>query len=236
MAEPGWYDDPVGAFEKRYWDGGSWSDAVMSAQVRASSPSDANHPPPISTPPLASALADDRYLWAAVVVPVVVGALEMFAGFNPELSVTMVFMAAVANVALARADMRANPAVAHYSSPARLTIAALLIMPVYVYKRQRALQRSLMPFRAYLVAILAVMAVQFASGTNNAIDSAYLESEIESWAGSVYETNVTVDCPPDPPARAGHQFVCTMSDNVDTVGVRVEVLNSDGDVEWEVLG
>ena len=36
--QPGWYTDPVGTFDLRWWDGGRWTDAVVSNGVPSTSP------------------------------------------------------------------------------------------------------------------------------------------------------------------------------------------------------
>lgn len=189
-----------------------------------------------SAPTDASGTVDDRYLWGIVAVPVVAGVIEMAAGFNPSLSTMLTLAAIGANIGLAQLDMRANPKLEQDESKGALTAFAALLMPVYVYKRQRTLDRSLAPFWAYLAAFIAVVGLQFSTGATNYVDAGIVEGEMESWGRSNFGVSVEVDCPGDQPARAGHRFVCEMSDGEETVGVRVEVLNSDGDIEWEVLG
>jgi uncharacterized protein YxjI len=41
----GWYPDPSGRHEKRYWDGGAWSDRVMSHGVERTDPATGTHVP-----------------------------------------------------------------------------------------------------------------------------------------------------------------------------------------------
>ena len=36
--QPGWYADPVGAFDLRWWDGGRWTDGVVKDAVQSTSP------------------------------------------------------------------------------------------------------------------------------------------------------------------------------------------------------
>lgn len=268
MGSPGWYPDPTGTFEKRYWDGAAWTDRVhhMGTSATAAAPdpgalppprdtSPATPPPPPAPPsnptsapngPSASPgmqaappdpdTVDDRYLWAIVAVPVLVGLIEMVAGFNPDLSTLLVVVAIGANTGLALLDIRANQKLAEDGSAGVLATMAALLMPVYVYRRQRILGRPLLVFWTYLVAFGFIIALQFVTGATNYIVTDIVEDQMESWGRTTFGVPVDVDCPEDQPARAGHRFVCQMSDGVDTVGVRVEVLNSSGDIEWEVLG
>lgn len=149
----------------------------------------------------------------------------------------MLIIAAIgANTGLAHLDVGANQELEQDESKGALIALAALLMPVYVFKRQRTLGRSLAPFWTYVVAFIAVMALQFSTGATNYIDAGIVETEMESWARSTFGAPVEVECPGDQPARAGHRFICQMSDGQATVGVRVEVLNSSGDIEWEVLG
>lgn len=49
--QPGWYADPAGAFDLRWWDGGTWTGAVVTAGVQSSSPlSDGRGPVQVSDP------------------------------------------------------------------------------------------------------------------------------------------------------------------------------------------
>ena len=257
----GWYADPSNEHAERYWDGEHWTDHVSPAETQATaSMTDAEllppsgdwgsgAPPPPSPPAsvgasgtspesssTARAAIDDRYLWAIVAVPVLVGIVEMVVGFNPGLTTILIIAAIGANTGLALLDIRANQELSEDGSTGLLALLAALLMPVYVFKRQRTLGRSLAPFWTYILAFVAVIALQVVTGATNFIDAGIVESEMESWGRSTFGVRVDVDCPGDQPARAGHRFVCEMSDGQDTVGVRVEVLNSDGDIEWEVLG
>ncbi len=190
--------------------------------------------PSPGNPPLAR--VDDRFLWAIVAVPVVAGIIEMIAGYNPGFSLVLTVLAISANTALAQLDIRSNPALGRRGSSGGLTAWAFLLMPVYVFKRQRLLERPIVPFWVYLGLFATIIALQLTTGATNAIDTPLLESQIESWVQETFATSARVDCPDDQPARAGHRFVCELDDGYDRVGLRVEVLNSAGDVEWVILG
>jgi hypothetical protein len=92
--------------------------------------------------------------------------------------------------------------------------------------------------RVFAATVLLVVSVACTS----TLDHEVLESGIQEWAEDLSEDlsgqreSVTVTCPDDARAEAGYRFICEMSDGVDTVNVRVTVLNEEGDVEWEVLG
>ena len=260
--QPGWFPDPTGTFEQRYWDGTAWTDNAFHAGTQATAtlkdggslppPSDFGSgtlplPPPSSpasvgapgaSPESAASRTalDDRFLWAIVAVPVLAGIVEMAVGFNPRLSAVLIIAAIGANTGLALLDIRANQRLAEDQSTGVLAALAALLMPVYVFKRQRTLGRSLAPFWIYVIAVVAVIALQFSTGATNYIDTGIVESEMESWGQSTLGVRVNVDCPGNQPARAEHRFLCDMSDGRETVSVRVEVLNRNGDIEWEVLG
>lgn len=182
------------------------------------------------------ARVDDRFLWAIVLVPVVTGVIEMIAGYNPGFSLVLTVLAISANTALAQVDIRANPALGRRGSTGELTAWALFLMPVYVFKRQRLLERPIVPFWVYLGLFSAIIALQVTTGATNAIDTPVLESEIESWVQETFATSARVVCPEGQPARAGHRFICELDDGYESVDIRVEVLNSAGDVEWIVVG
>ena len=74
-------------------------------------------------------------------------------------------------------------------------------------------------------------------GSEAVIDLPTVESAITDWAGDLGLSDVSVDCGDRTvPAEAGYQFVCDLTDETGTVGVRVSVLNDNGDIEWELVG
>lgn len=198
------------------------------------SPRDSDGDGPADTGPNGSEV-DNRFLWGIIAAPVIAGTIEMISGHNPGLSWLLTGGVVAANVALSYADHKAHPRLAERHTTGGLLAAAALLMPVYVFLRQRALGQSRLWFAGYAAAFLGIIALQFVTGTVNQIDGPYLESEIEDWASStIGATNVTVECPSNEPAQPGHRFVCELNELGETYGVRVEVLNRNGDVEWEL--
>ena len=59
--QPGWYDDPAGAADLRWWDGSRWTDAVVRQGVTTTSPL----PPPPGRQPVTADVAPDAGRHAA---------------------------------------------------------------------------------------------------------------------------------------------------------------------------
>lgn len=70
------------------------------------------------------------------------------------------------------------------------------------------------------------------------IDGAEVEKALKEWAEKIpgQDEPVTAECPATAKAEPDYRFICTLSDSTGTYSVRVTVLNSDGHVEWELLG
>ena len=112
--------------------------------------------------------------------------------------------------------------------------AAVFLMPLYIFWRQKALDEPQVFTGIYVVAFVGIVALQVVSGTVNYIDGPLVEESIEEWARDVLLTNVRVECPQAEPARPGHRFLCELSEGGEIYFVRVEVLNRDGDIEWDI--
>ena len=273
MGQPGWFPDPDGAHDKRYWDGSCWTEHVMDDDVPSSSPRPMMQPPqgdyvikiaaprpqtatqlqPPPPPPPPTGIAssqqgpgpgprepvrvDNRFLVGIMALPVAANIAQMVLGGTDTVSWTLVGLAMFGNFMLAHLDLRANPAIAaaRNEKPGVLKAAAVLLMPAYVWVRQRRLGASLGWFVGYLVAAVASVLLIGSAGGLNQIDDQILETKIEQWAASQFDAVVSVDCPSGVASRPGHEFLCTGQEaGAGPFTLKMRVLNRQGEVEWEV--
>lgn len=255
---PGWYQDPANDRSERWWDGQNWTGTVRNLDAfppptppqppLATQPAAATPPPPlpaVGTPtglpnqqptpvPTSPTTVDNRFLWGIIAAPVAAGAVEMLTGYNEALSWLLTAFVVLANGSLAYADQLRNPRLAHERKLGGLMAAAVFLMPLYIFWRQKVLGEPQVFTGIYVVAFVGIIALQVVSGTVNYIDGTLVEESIEDWARDVLLTNVRVECPQAEPSRPGHRFLCELSEGGEIYFVRVEVLNRDGDIEWEI--
>lgn len=91
--------------------------------------------------------------------------------------------------------------------------------------------------RRAIVGLLSVSLLASCGGASG-IDGAEVEKALKEWAEKIpgQDEPVTAECPETARAEPDYRFICTLTDSTGTYSVRVTVLNSDGDVEWELLG
>lgn len=117
---------------------------------------------------------------------------------------------------------------------------ALVLVPVYVYRRQRALGRGLAPFWVYVTILVGGIvasvlgAVILAVAPPPTIDADLLESQIEQAVWDEVAIATTIECPDHQPADPGHRFTCTLADGVGVATIRAVVTSTAGDVTWTI--
>lgn len=97
-------------------------------------------------------------------------------------------------------------------------------------------RRALMAVVAGLAALAAILFLVDRLGPQY-VDAEVVEEGIKDWAEEITGYSVAVRCPSGLiPATPDYRFICDLQDGLDTLAVRVTVLNREGDVEWEILG
>lgn len=121
-------------------------------------------------------------------------------------------------------------------------LSALILMPAYLYSRQKRLGRSQSLMGVWIVAFVLSVALQ-SSVINTAaahrlvqLDTAALEQQIESGTASRIPGGDTVSCPSET-LHQGMTFQCVLTATSDgsTAFVNVTVENNNGDVIWRVV-
>src|SRR5450631_2102223 len=59
----GWYSDPTGRSDQRYWDGNAWTDHVSRAGVQGSDPFSATSTQPVTRPAVATQRKKPKWPW-----------------------------------------------------------------------------------------------------------------------------------------------------------------------------
>jgi hypothetical protein len=188
-------------------------------------------PPPTAWP----VRVDSSRAWLLAIAPllqVAVAAALLFAG-----NAQAVLIGVVAAIGL-------NTVVAIWDSSYlksrgyRVSVGlALLIVPAYLYRRSRELTES----QALFVAWIAAFVIAIAGGA--ALDSHFVtlnmntvEQAITDDLNTQASTQATVSCPSRAVYAVHDTFLCSARDSANSVSVRVQVENSNGDITWQYLG
>lgn len=274
----GWYDDPSGVFETRWWDGQRWTAEVRTAGLRATSPVNLARPaaerqaaamtartdalahaepyaveattltapvlppPPTSSTPVADVghlparrvhRVTNRWLWGLVLLRTATVMTHAVLGLDPSLLVPMVSAALVVDLLLVRLDLRDNHAL-RAAGTTSMTVWAVLFPPVFLYRRQRTLGRSLVPLHAWVGFLVLHLGLLTVLGTFDTFDTDRVEVRLETEFLQELDVVVTVVCPAPQPARVGHVFTCTAHDGPAELPVQVVVSDPAGDFDWSV--
>jgi hypothetical protein len=195
-------------------------------------------PPPGGTAPLRSSTATpvvDRWMWTIVAVAAAWATATALGSIPLALTPLVTLSAALANGVLAHLDLRANPDLTAHTSRVEMMLWAVLLMPVYLWKRQRRLGRGLGPFWLHLLVGVAAVAVAVGAALGSTIDDNRLESQIEGAIAEQAGVLVQVDCPEYVPAVPGYTFSCVLASEVGTARIDAEVIDDRGAVEWAVV-
>jgi hypothetical protein len=88
-----------------------------------------------------------------------------------------------------------------------------------------------------LVIIVAVIVAGTRQSSNRKLDTHRLNTAIEAWmTRTLSSVNPVVNCPSGEPAKKGNEFLCDASDSSGKAHIDVTVLNSKGDVKWQLVG
>lgn len=250
QAAPGWYGDPFDQRLERYFDGSSWTASTRSRPVAPLAPPEGQPyegalppPPPAYGGPALAGVArspgQEAWIpWLIALAPVlgVLVALGL-STYDPQLAYFGWAVTLALNIALSVWDER------------RLTRAGLLpaggllgwaifLIPVYLYKRQRAVGQTLAVPVVWVVAFCLALASDAVLPrlVGVPINIPVVESQVEVWMEKQIGTNVSVDCPDRVSVRPGETFKCIATAPVDgsTAVVTVTLQNTDGDIIWEV--
>lgn len=195
-------------------------------------------PPSPAAPPDAQQVSDG-WAWAVCAVPLLM--LIVSAVMLPVVGIEGVGVAELAaglvlNTVFALADQRQLAKAGRDDKS--LVVWAALIVPVYLYRRDRVL--GLKPIRlgvwvAVFVLSFTPFASELASGiAANEIDSGIVEDTIEEGVLEQAGLQVTAECPAGIPARRGETFECVISGGGETGFVEVRVQTDAGDIVWQV--
>lgn len=204
-------------------------------------PPAASGSPPSSDSGVGHPEVSDGFAWALALAPLVIGLVEAIlipvVGMEGIGSAGLIAGVAI-NSLFAILDSRRLKEAGYDDNS--LLILALLLVPVYLWRRSRLLgrdQRHLIVWIAALLLSLTSGFSDFASGVvGNEIDDAVVERAISDWFRDEVEAGqVDVECPAGIPAKRGETFRCVAEDSFgDSAIVEVEVQNNAGDVIWEV--
>lgn len=215
---------------------------TLTAAVASTAPyPTATAPGSLGAPGTATVLAASREpvevwpAWVIALIPLL--ALAIGFAFGPAVAINSGWIALVLNVAICWWDASRMKKAGH---PELLGWAVFLI-PVYLYKRQRLTGQPM----AALVVWITAFALSLAVGAlvprilGVPLDTGKVETAITNWLADntgIPASQIRVDCPSNPGARAGQAFVCSASSSGETLTVRVTVENDNGDVTWVVSG
>jgi hypothetical protein len=88
-----------------------------------------------------------------------------------------------------------------------------------------------------LVIIVAVIVAGMRHSSGRKLDTNRLNTAIETWmTRTLSSVNPVVNCPAGEPAKKGNEFLCAASDSTGKAHIDVTVLNSSGDVKWQLVG
>jgi hypothetical protein len=124
-------------------------------------------------------------------------------------------------------------------------VAALVLMPYYLYARQKKVQRPQSLVALWTVAFVVFIALQTtvvnaaggAKGTN--LSSGALEQLIKNKFNTRVPGGITVNCPTEDNVHKGDHFQCLITANADTsstLAVNVTVENNSGYVIFQAAG
>lgn len=182
----------------------------------------------------------DRWVWLMVALPVVAAVVQVTAPGHTGL----LWLGALTwNAVAALADRRANPALAHRTSRTEMLVWAVLLAPVYVYRRQHALGLGLAPFWTFVgIAVSAIVLpmLLLAVVVFHEFETMHpvgLEREIADGLAERRGGLFVVTCPDAVPARVDAGFTCA-AESVFAPGqperVNVVVTSPEGDMSWFV--
>lgn len=193
-------------------------------------------PPQAPLPP--QAVVVDRWAWGIVALPAILLVVLGAASGIPRWMVAVSPLTLAAMVGLMLADLRANPAITARDSAVVMVVLGAVLMPMYLFKRQRALGRGLALFWTHLglsaVAAVASFIAVASMFSSVFLDHESIEREIELQVLAQTQTRVEVSCPPLQPATAGRTFTCTLRDQGWTTDVSVRMVD-DQAFEWQVM-
>lgn len=219
----GWYGDPDGTGNQRYWNGTAWTDSIAPPTTAAPS---AAAPAP-SAPAPSQRSHTDAYVWTLALLPIIMLPIDYFA---PQASVGGWWVAIIVATALCVFDAR------HLASRGVNAPSAwwCVLIPGYLIARTvRSGSTPAIPivwFISFGVSVLG--AFTFAAAYE--IPRYQLENDIEEWAADNGARSARVICPATTAVRVGDTVDCTITEGGLSGIVRVTIEDGGG-YSWRLV-
>jgi len=175
--------------------------------------------------------------WLIAFIPLLALAIAIgFADGNPVIAYNSGWIALLLNIGITVWD---NSRLKSAGYPSLMGWAVFLI-PVYLYKRQKTTGQPIAPWLVWVGAFaLSWASIAILPGLVGVpIDQGKVESGITSWVADktgIPVSSIRTSCP-NPAAKPGETFLCTVTGGGETANVQVTVENSNGDVTWQAIG